>query len=226
MGMKSLMTGSGKKYRLGSLKFSEVELQGLFKAWVALSLAFAILIGGNIFSAEFLYNFILSALTVGVGFILHELGHKFMAQRYGCFAEFRSFDTMLVLAIAMAFLGFIFAAPGAVMIGGNIGRVRNGRISLAGPLMSLVIAAVFVIALYVQVFDFSEVNAILETAKGIYQLQWTYLVCFIGAKINTFIALFNLLPVAVLDGKKIYRWNKKIYFTFLGIAIFMMFLVF
>ena len=84
-----------KTYRLGPFKTSEIEIQDLFKAWLALSVAFGILIGGNIFSIAFLYNFLLAAVTVGIGFLLHELGHKIVAQYYGCFAEFRSFHNNL-----------------------------------------------------------------------------------------------------------------------------------
>src|SRR3989344_4595038 len=196
-------------HRLGQLKFSDIEIQDLFKAWVALSVAFAILIGGNIFSISFLYNFLLSAFTVGIGFLLHELGHKYVAQKYGCFAEFRSFDTMLVVAIAMSFVGFIFAAPGAVMISGHVDRARNGRISLAGPLMSLALACLFILILWLQVFDFKIMLSILKTTQT-YSLPWGHMVSYIGAKINAFIALFNLLPIAILDGKKIYQWNKAI----------------
>lgn len=205
-------------HRLGSLKFSEIELQDLFKAWVALSVAFAIMIGGDIFSINFLYNFLLSAFTVGIGFLLHELGHKYVAQKYGCFAEFRSFDMMLVVAIAMSFVGFIFAAPGAVMISGHVDRARNGRISLAGPLMSLSLACLFILILWLQVFDFKMVLSILKTTQTS-TLPWSHMVSYIGAKINAFIALFNLLPIAILDGKKIYQWNKAIYFAMLAITI-------
>jgi len=215
-----------KVYKFGPFKTSEIEIQDLFKAWLALSVAFAILIGGNIFSISFVYNFVLSAITVGIGFLLHELGHKILAQYYGCFAEFRSFDKMLVLAIAMAFIGFIFAAPGAVMIQGKISKDRNGKISLAGPLMSLVLAIIFVIILWIQVQDYAAMNAIFETSTQIFAMKWTYLVSFIGAKINTFIALFNMLPIAILDGKKIYAWNKPIYFAMLALTILMMILVF
>ncbi|MFC1731414.1 site-2 protease family protein [candidate division KSB1 bacterium] len=208
------------------MKFSEIEVQDLFKAWIALSVAFAILIGGDIFSISFLYNFILSAVTVGVGFILHEMGHKFMAQRYGCFAEFRSFDMMLLLAIAMSFLGFIFAAPGAVMISGRVNLARSGRISLAGPLMSLALGVIFVVLLYVQVFDVKIVMSVFETSTDIFLLPWKFLVCYIGAKINMFIALFNLLPVSVLDGKKILAWNKTIYGIMVAVTVLMMVMVF
>ena len=76
--------------KIGSIATSRVEIRDLVKAWVALSAAFAILLGGSVFSATFIIFFMISGLTVGVGFIFHELAHKIVAQKYGCFAEFVS----------------------------------------------------------------------------------------------------------------------------------------
>ena len=108
------------------MRFSDIEKQHLMKAWIAVSLAFAILMG-NIFSAEFIIYFVISLVTVGLGFLLHEMAHKFVAQRYGCWAEFRADDRMLMFAVLSAFLGFVFAAPGAVFIHGFVSREKNGN---------------------------------------------------------------------------------------------------
>jgi Zn-dependent protease len=98
----------------------------LAKAWIVISLAFAIAMSGFSVS-KIIIVFFVSALTVGVAFLLHELAHKLVAQHYGCYAEFRSFDNMLILAIVMSFFGFVFAAPGAVMISGPVGIRKNGH---------------------------------------------------------------------------------------------------
>ncbi|MDP6648058.1 MAG: hypothetical protein QGH34_01545, partial [Candidatus Woesearchaeota archaeon] len=79
-----------KQIRIGSISTSEKEIKDILKAWIVISAAFAILLSDSIFSSDFYAKFIISSLTVGIGFLLHELGHKFVAQRYGCFAEFRS----------------------------------------------------------------------------------------------------------------------------------------
>ena len=51
---------------------------------------------------------------------------------------------MLVLAILMSFFGFIFAAPGAVVIKASyIHPSKNGKISLAGPLTNIILALLF-----------------------------------------------------------------------------------
>ena len=186
--------------KLGSISTSQKEIHDLIKAWVALSLAFAILLGGSLFSPNFLVFFAISGLTVGVGFIFHELAHKVVAQKYGCFAEFRSFDSMLVFAILMSFFGFLFAAPGAVMIHGPVGVRRNGKIAVAGPLANLVIALGFVGLFFVPIV-------------GLHGLA-RY-----GFMINTWLALFNMIPFGQFDGKKILAWNRVVYGFVVGVSI-------
>src|SRR3989338_5379136 len=82
-----------KKMRLST---SKTEIKDLLKAWIAISIAFGIILSST---EGYLSAFIISAIAVGFGFLLHELGHKVVAQHYHLFAEFRSFDQMLILAI-------------------------------------------------------------------------------------------------------------------------------
>ena len=185
--------------RLGSFSTSRTELRDLFKAWLVISLAFAIAMSGFSISRIILVFFI-SAFTVGIAFLFHELAHKIVAQHYGCEAEFRSFDKMLILAIAMSFFGFVFAAPGAVMISGPVGIRRNGTISLAGPLTNLILAFLCLLALF-----FMPIGIL----KNIFQY---------GFLINTWIALFNLLPFWNFDGRKIFAWNRAVYILLVVIA--------
>lgn len=182
------------------MKFSSIELQDLGKAWIAISISFSVLLNS---SFNFLTGFIIAGITVGSGFLLHELAHKMLAQKYRCFAEFRSFDFMLVLSIIMSFFGFIFVAPGAVMISGNINKEKNGKISLVGPLTNLLLAIIFFFV------SFSAVEII--KVIGNY-----------GFIINSWLAIFNLIPVWQFDGKKVYLWNKLIYFSVLMVAIIIM----
>jgi Zn-dependent protease len=180
------------------MKFSQVEVEHLFKAWIAISLAFAILLSnGDIFSSIFTTMLIVSGFTVGLGFLLHELGHKFMAQRYNCFAEFRAFNGMLILAIAMSFIGFVFAAPGAVMINGYINKEKNGKISVAGPAVNLMLGVIFLALIL-----FGFVNLFTQY----------------GLLINAWLAAFNMIPFMNLDGKKILNWSKPVYYSVLGSA--------
>ena len=94
-----------EQIQIGSITTSRRELIDLIKAWVAISLAFAVILGGSIFSFTIVITFMIASLSVGLGFIAHEMAHKVIAQKYGCQAEFRSWDQMLILAVVMSFFG-------------------------------------------------------------------------------------------------------------------------
>ena len=191
------------------IETSKKEIIDILKAWVVISLCFAIILSNRSFASNFLFNFLLSGLTVGIGFLFHELAHKILAQKYGAIAEFRSFDSMLVLALAMSFLiGAIFAAPGAVMIhGGNINIKRYGKISAVGPLTNLVLALIFLI-----IKLSSNSNAL-------------SLISNYGFFINTWLGLFNMIPIWEFDGRKIFAWSKLVWFSIVGVALIFLFLV-
>lgn len=169
--------------------FSQFERIDLLKAWAAISLAFAILYGrGTTPGFEWIILLFISAITVGIAFIFHELAHKFAALHYGANAYFKSDDKMLLLAIVMSFFGFIFAAPGAVRITGHIGKNQFGKVAAAGPLANIVLA---LLLLPLSLFGFTIA---------------TY-----GVWINAYLALFNMIPFFGFDGKKIFEWNKLVY---------------
>ena len=172
--------------------FSEIEKQHLLKSWLAVSLAFTIL-NTSLFSFDFIIYFVISLFTVGLGFIFHELGHKYIAQKYGCFAEYRANNQMLIIGILTAFFGFLFIAPGAVVIKGIVTKKRNGIISLAGPLANIILAIVFIIiSLFINNSFFSMILSY-------------------GVRINYFLAVFNMIPILNFDGRKIWAYNKAIY---------------
>ncbi len=186
--------------RFGSVSFSDIEIKDILKAWIALSFAFAVLLAG--LTSGLMAAFVISSLTVGIGFIAHELGHKVMAQHYGAWAEFRAWNQGLIIAVIMSFFGFILAAPGAVMIEGRtIGRRRYGIIAAAGPVMSYA-AALFFLA------------AALLFPTGVFNIIGKY-----GFTINSWLGLFNMMPIFMLDGKKIWDWDKGWFILLLGFGI-------
>ena len=182
------------------------EVFHLLKAWLAVSLMFAILFDRqSLFSLDILtFASVLgiAGLIVGLSFVLHELAHKYVSRRFGHWAEFRSDDRMLLLGILMSFAGFILVAPGAVMIRGSITKRQNGLISMSGPAVNLALAAIF------------------------FALSLNYTSTFIGYAymINSWLAVFNLIPAFGFDGKKIFEWNKSVYFTMAAIALLLLFL--
>lgn len=174
------------------MKFSRVEIEHLLRAWVLVSLAFAILITGFSLTATFAVAMLFSAITAGIGFLGHELMHKYVAQRYGCWAEFRANDFMLGLMVVLSFFGFIFAAPGGVFIANHVTLRKNGIISLAGPLTNIVFGVLFAGLTFILPVPLQPL--------GLY-----------GMNINFWLGFFNLLPLPGIDGSKVLAWNKWVY---------------
>lgn len=120
-------------------------------------------------------------------FLVHELAHKFLAQYYGSWAEFRAqiYGLVITAISALPIMPFKFIAPGAVMVGLS-DRYKFGRVAPIGPLL-LLMGFSFLISTY---------------------LYQDHLYLYAGASFNAWIAMFNLLPFGALDGQKIFDWNK------------------
>lgn len=171
------------------MNYSTLEIKDLAKAWLVISLAFAIVIAG--FNFKLILMFPIMLLTVGVGFLLHELGHKYVAQKFGYKAEFRAFNQMLIFSLITSFFGFVFAAPGGVFHGRIASKQKEGLIALAGPFVNILLSMLF-LSFY---FTFPSIKFIF----------------FYGAYVNAFLAVFNLIPIFPLDGHKLFQWNKLIW---------------
>ncbi len=177
-------------------------------AWMAISISFAIIFLRSIGRADIFTALLflgVSLLTVGIGFVLHEMAHKFVAIRYGLWAEFRKDNIMLVVAVALAALvGVVFAAPGATVIydinGRGISREQNGWISASGPIVNLLLCIPFAGLLVSSGAGAASLSGSIITIIGL-----------VGLQVNAMIAAFNMLPVSVLDGRKVADWNLAVF---------------
>jgi Zn-dependent protease len=204
-------------------RISRREEFDLFIAWIAISISFAIIkvapygITGPVRSIDpvvALVFFGIALLTAGIGFIFHEMAHKFTAIKFGYWAEFRKDNTMLLFAVLLAALvGFVFAAPGATVIYSNSGsgqgltRKENGIISASGPAVNLLLC-----------IPFGVLVLIGAPLMGAYGTLLTQIGIF-GIQINAMIAAFNMLPISILDGRKVMAWDIPV-FALLIIASF------
>jgi len=190
------------------MRFTSREIRDLIISMVIITVLFAYIFSGRTFPSFSLI--VVTFIAVGLGFILHELAHKFVAMRYGFWAEYRLWVEGLIFAIITAALGFLFVAPVAVYIHGeNISREQNGKISASGPATNLILAGLFFFLLYY--FPSGE----LVTTIGV-----------LGFYVNSFLAMINLIPISMLDGAKIIRWNPIIWVVMAGITGVMVFYAF
>ena len=130
-------------------------------------------------------------IILTMSFFIHEMAHKITAQRRGLWSEFRLTLWGSVVTLIFAFLPIKFISPGAVMIAGAADSKEIGEISIAGPIVNIVLSMLFL---------------------GTAFVSRSYSSIFIFSSFfNAYIAGFNLLPVGIFDGHKIFNWSKMIW---------------
>ena len=170
--------------------FSPTEIRHLaISALLVAAVGFS-MVGLRPFKTEILIG---SALVFVSVFLLHEIAHKLTAQHYGLWAEFRlvMFGVLLTLISIFSPL-FKIISPGAVMIAGFAEKDIVGKTAIAGPATNLALALISFAPYGFLSFPFSEV-------------------ALLSAAFNAWIAFFNLFPIGVLDGWKVFVWNKIIW---------------
>lgn len=192
-------------------RFSQIELRDIAISILTLSFAFMIMFRNADFITVFFEHYMGSLWIVGMlvmmiaivflSFFVHEMGHKITAQNMGLWSEYRMFPMGLLLCIAVSFAGFLFAAPGVVYIKGYVTPEQDGRISLAGPATNIVLSVIGL--------------GLMLALNGNPLVVFFYLLFVLNASL----ALFNLLPIGILDGSKIYRWNVQVWLVFFAMAV-------
>ena len=193
------------------MSFSKYEKEQLTESIGILTVAFTLALSDGLApvmnSPEILINTLPLAFgAVMTGFLLHELAHKWMAQQYGCWAEYRGNRNGLLFALLMSSFGFLLAAPGAVMVSGRITERQNGIIAAVGPISNVIIA---LIAYPIYIFTVG-----LELPFSLIGELARFIVI-----INLILGGFNMIPIQPLDGSKIIVWSKYAYFGIIA-AIF------
>ena len=179
-------------------------------------LTISILVLTLVFSSFRFEIFLTTLFIVIIAFASHEiLGHKLVAQHYGCEAEYKMWPLGLLLGLITALIpgGFVIAAPGAVYISPykrgfafKVSHLTNKQyaiISLAGPLINIIIAV-----------------SLFLVKSFIYPLE----LFAMTARISFFLAFFNLLPIPPMDGSKIMSWNLRIWLIVTTIAFIGLFI--
>jgi Zn-dependent protease len=197
----SYVYGQDLYKRKRHLTTSPKELKHIgIAAALVIGIGFSMGLYGNFFGG-FLFNWTYDMMAVFAvimvaSFLTHEIGHKIIAQQKGLWAEFRLTTWGAVLTFASVFLPVRMIAPGAMMIGGSLQKNDDlVKISIAGPITNIAYAALFAALGFAVVPSFYGYGMML----------------FFAAYINAFMALFNLIPFGILDGFKIFSFNKKLW---------------
>jgi Zn-dependent protease len=94
-------------------------------------------------------------------------------------------------------------------------RKENGIISASGPAVNLLLCALFAVLVF--------------AAGGISGIQNGNLIAIVGLagiQINAMLAGFNLIPISILDGRKVFAWNIPVFLVMAAAAFGTLYLSF
>jgi len=123
-------------------------------------------------------------------YMMHELAHKFTAKYYNYNAYYILIPQTALLTFLFALTPFKMVFPGTVLMEHPSQKRVIGITAFAGPLSNLVLSS-FLIPLIFYIYD-----------------PFLKFIVFTAIQISSMIALMNLIPITILDGKKIIKWNK------------------
>ncbi len=135
-------------------------------------------------------RFLYSCALVAPPIILHELGHKFVAMSMGFTATFQAAYIFLIIGVIVKLLRipFIVIVPAYVSItGAGISHLQSAAIAFAGPAVNglLWIASLLILKT--------------QTLNTDWYTFWRY-----SLYINGLLFVFNMLPIPLFDGFKVY----------------------
>jgi Zn-dependent protease len=155
-------------------------------------------------------------------FLFHEFGHRQVAKHFGFQTKFRLLTFGMIITIFSLIAGLfslasdairlpILALPGAVVVLGldKIDRT-TGLCKAAGPVVNLIYGTILLIISFV-------------IPKSLFPLN-----LFIGyaSALNFMLALFNMIPIGILDGQNIWKWNKSFYIILMVLLILLLIIVY
>jgi len=144
------------------------------------------------------------AVVYMTAFIFHEFGHRQAAKYFKLQTKFRLLTFGMVLTVFSLVAGLLnlpvpsLALPGAVVVLG-LDKVSNetGLCKAAGPSVNLVYGMILFM-----------ISFLIPNPFGILFVTSAYLNFMLGA--------FNMIPIGILDGHNILKWNKKVYILLLA----------
>lgn len=135
----------------------------------------------NISHEDFWY----ACALVAPAIVLHEFAHKFVGVYFGLQSTFHAAYFWLILGLVLKLMNFnfIFFIPAYVVTFGQATHLEFALVSLAGPLMNLILWVASEIVL-----KFSK-----HSSKHIPHFILT-------SRINMFLFIFNMIPIMPFDG--------------------------
>ncbi len=135
-------------------------------------------------------------------FLFHEFGHRQVAVRFKLQTKFRLLTFGMALTVFSLVAGLLkipvpsLALPGAIVVLGleKVSK-KTGLCKAAGPSVNLVYGVILFIISFLIPSSLSPLGYLFV----------------LSAYLNFMLGAFNMIPIGILDGQNIWKWNKKVY---------------
>lgn len=158
----------------------------------------AIILGAAFVYAQYaridLFPFIMMTLIAGIVLVTHEFVHFYTAQRVGLRADFRLWGAgVIITLLSSVIFREVFGQTVLTTIRDeeSSDRRKIALVMLSGPLVSLVLSSAFYIVSLTQ-------GSVASFAM-------------FGFEMSLMTAFVSFLPIASLDGERVYKWNRLIW---------------
>ncbi len=132
-------------------------------------------------------------------FMLHEMAHKFVSQRYGMTSEFRMTPQGYYLSAVAIIFGIPIFGTGTMMTSDVRSMDDFAKSSLAGPLSNLIIGG-----------SLLAVAEVIVATGGVVFGPLGF-VLYYGTLLNALLGLFNMIPLRGFDGGTVIRWDRTVW---------------
>jgi Zn-dependent protease len=190
-------------------RFSRQEIRDLLIASVLVTLVAISMLGSGYGIIDALPEFVYTLTTIYwwypvvliavflFSFLFHEMAHKFVAQHYGMWSEFRMTSYGYYLSAFAILLSVPVFGTGAVFTRTSANPDEVAKSTLAGPLSNAILASALLAITIVSAVVAGGVHYPFS-----YILRWAII-------LNAMLGLFNMIPLPPLDGAKIFLWRKR-----------------
>jgi len=159
--------------------------------------------------------YLLLTIVASIAVIPHEYAHKLVAIKMGCISRYvlDPMGLIITLISAIPYIPFKIIAPGYTLVSiirydPHYVKRLNGIVSFAGPLTNVFISALSLsILIALHKFPILIIN------------QYIFQFLRLNAYWNSWVALFNLLPIPPLDGSKVITWKPHLWLSALLLSI-------
>jgi len=200
----------------GRARFSSTEKRDLLIASILVVLVGISMMGypSGVFNAIPRLIFFVSAgfwwyptITIGiflVSFMAHEMAHKFVAQHYGQWSEFRMTQQGYLLSALAILWSFPIFGTGVVATSRAKSLEEDGKVNLAGPLTNFIIAAGIAIGMLLLVAAVGV--PVIDPVTNLMLSVLSY-----GLILNAMLGAFNMIPIQPFDGATVKMWNTAVW---------------